>query len=397
MSSFSIATVVAFCLVIGVARVRRNKFFAVFAAVMLGVHSASTAALWPVVSAYGPVAQGLYAYLQLTTFVHFLRLSKPRMRSAPFRVLVSWPGMFFAAASFLALPWAVVAALGWTPVAAWLPFAVAFIGMVQSVYTRSEVVTLELDGNDVGALARHRRAKGPAPESLRVVQITDPHLGPFMSVARLARICQRAVEEAPDLIVLTGDFLTMESQQSADALTRALAPLQAYEGKVFACFGNHDHEVPELVRAALASNKVRLLVDEATELETDWGPVQILGADFRWREREEHLRALCEAHPRKPDVLRLLLLHDPGAFEALPEGAADLVLSGHTHGGHLGLLSLGLPHTVVSMFTKMPDHGLWARGRDRLYVHRGTGHYGFPLRVGVPAEESVLHISWRPR
>lgn len=94
----------------------------------------------------------------------------------------------------------------------------------------------------------------------------------------------------------------------------------------------------------------------------------------------------------RTDSLRLWLLHDPGAFSAIPEGEADLVLSGHTHGGHLGLLSLGLPHTIVSAATKMPDHGLWARGRDRLYVHRGTGHYGFPLRIGVPAEESVLEI-----
>ena len=85
-------------------------------------------------------------------------------------------------------------------------------------------------------------------------------------------------------------------------------------------------------------------------------------------------------------------LHDPGAFIHLPEGEADLVLSGHTHGGQVGLVSLGLPYTMMRAFVKMPDHGLWARGTDRLYVHRGTGHYGFPLRLGVPAEESVLSV-----
>ncbi|MCZ7680567.1 MAG: hypothetical protein M5U28_18100 [Sandaracinaceae bacterium] len=55
-------------------------------------------------------------------------------------------------------------------------------------------------------------------------------------------------------------------------------------------------------------------------------------------------------------------------------------------------MSLGLAWTFVSLFTSIPDHGLWARGRDRLYVHRGTGVYGFPLRVGVPAEESLLRV-----
>ena len=81
---------------------------------------------------------------------------------------------------------------------------------------------------------------------------------------------------------------------------------------------------------------------------------------------------------------------------ALPisEGEADLALSGHTHGGQVGLVSLGLPYTMMRAFVRMPDHGLWARGTDRLYVHRGTGHYGFPLRLGVPAEESVLAVHW---
>jgi hypothetical protein len=69
-----------------------------------------------------------------------------------------------------------------------------------------------------------------------------------------------------------------------------------------------------------------------------------------------------------------------------------LVLAGHTHGGQVGLLSLGLPWTMLRVLMNAPDHGLWSRGSDRLYVHRGTGHYGFPLRLGVPAEESVLSV-----
>jgi len=124
--------------------------------------------------------------------------------------------------------------------------------------------------------------------------------------------------------------------------------------------------------------------------------VQIVGLDHRWRNRERHGEVL-RAHPRPvgPDgaaALRVVLLHDPGAFRALPSGEADLVLSGHTHGGHVGLVSLGLDWTAIGVFTGMPDHGWWGQGRDRLYVHRASGHYGFPLRVGVPMEESVLEV-----
>src|SRR5262249_46668719 len=163
-------------------------------------------------------------------------------------------------------------------------------------------------------------------------------------------------------------------------------------GKVFACHGNHDHEAPALVKEALRRVGARLLVDDATLVETAAGPVQIVGMDYHFRQRKERMANVCAAHPRVPGALRLVLLHAPGAFRDLPEGEGDLVLSGHTHGGQVGLVSLGLHATMLRLFVDMPDHGLWARGPDRLYVHRGTGHYGFPLRLGVPAEESLLRV-----
>jgi len=199
-------------------------------------------------------------------------------------------------------------------------------------------------------------------------------------------------------VFLTGDFLTMESHGSPASLAEALAPLKPLEGRTFACMGNHDHEAPETVRAGLAHAGVKLLVDELAVAHTASGPVEVLGLDFLFRGRAEHLRSVTARHPRtvpegasKP-LPRIALLHDPGAFAHLPEASADLVFSGHTHGGQVGLLRLGLPYTAVSALSKVPDHGFWARGRDRLYVHRGTGQYGFPLRVGVPAEESLLLV-----
>jgi hypothetical protein len=225
------------------------------------------------------------------------------------------------------------------------------------------------------------------------VQISDPHIGPFMSVARLRRIAQRAVSRDPDLILLTGDFLTMESQHDPELLRRALAPLCAMPGRVFACRGNHDLEAPATVASALADNGIVLLVDEERVVATEAGPVQLVGMDFVWRDRQAHLERVCREHPRKPGMTRVILLHDPGAFRHLPEGEGDLVLSGHTHGGQVGLVSLGLSWTFLRLFgLRIPDHGFWARGRDRMYVHRGTGHYGFPLRLGVPAEESFLRV-----
>ena len=130
--------------------------------------------------------------------------------------------------------------------------------------------------------------------------------------------------------------------------------------------------------------------------DTPWGPVQVVGLDFTWRDRAARLESALTRLPRRENadgpMFRLLLLHDPGMFRDLPDDAADLVLSGHTHGGHVGLVAVGLDWTIIHAMSGMPDHGAWARGSDRLYVHRTTGHYGFPLRIGVPAEESVLEI-----
>jgi predicted MPP superfamily phosphohydrolase len=184
----------------------------------------------------------------------------------------------------------------------------------------------------------------------------------------------------------------MEGRGSRGSLRAALKPLRAAEGRSFAVFGNHDLEAADEVRDALEANGVRLLVDDEVSVASPLGPVQILGAHYVSRERRAHLEALCERFPRRADHLRLLLLHDPQAFHVAPQGLADLTLSGHTHGGQLGLLSLGLDWTVLRR-SSWPDHGLFARGADRLYVHRGTGFYGFPLRIGVPGEHSLLELT----
>src|SRR5262249_54963962 len=152
-----------------------------------------------------------------------------------------------------------------------------------------------------------------------------------------------------------------------------------------------DHEALAEVRHGLAANGIRLLVDDEAVADTAVGPVQILGADWVSRGHREHLAALLEHHPRRPETLRLLLLHDPLGFVHVPNGEVDLVLAGHTHGGQVGLVSLGIDWTVLTR-TPWPDQGLFAHGSNRLYVHRGTGFYGFPLRMGVPGELSVLEL-----
>lgn len=395
MSWFGALTLAGWLTVVVTAGTIRSRPFAMFVGVLVGIYSLVAAAMAPWFVAITPIFVAFHA----AVYVNFLALARPRMRPLPYRLVVSWPASFFVAGTLLAIPWAVLTAVGFHPWAPWLPYALAAVGMLQSLTTKREEIDLVIGGPAgprADRLAPHPHGSAREERPLRIVQISDPHIGPFMSVARLRRIAERAVSAKPDLVLLTGDFLTMESHSDPDLLLTALEPLRALPGKVFACHGNHDHEAPDVVARALSKNGVVLLVDEERDVETDAGPVQIVGMDFAYRDRAAHLARVCAAHPRKPGMLRIVLLHDPGAFRHLPPGEGDLVLSGHTHGGQVGLLSLGLPWTFLRLFgDKIPDHGFWARGTDRMYIHRGTGHYGFPLRLGVPAEESLVRVHRR--
>jgi predicted MPP superfamily phosphohydrolase len=341
---------------------------------------------------------------------HLLHLIRARLRGRVFRALVSVPGQTFIAASFMAGPWqlalwplrAALEAAGFGEAAAaahgldGVPYVVAAISVATSTRRITEWVTIRLGGDGPETLTRvpvtrerHRPLSDERP--LRVVQIADPHLGPWQSVRRLRSTIEDLLRHEPDLVLLTGDFLTMEGNATRGALSEALSPLRAQAGRCFAIFGNHDHEEPDQVRDALKANGVQLLIDAEACVDTRTGPVQILGADYIRKGRQERLKVLFTSHPRRAEHLRLLLLHDPSAFHHVPAGEVDLTLSGHTHGGQVGLVSLGLDWTVLSR-SRWPDHGLFARGASRLYVHRGTGFYGFPLRVGVPGEASVLEL-----
>jgi predicted MPP superfamily phosphohydrolase len=388
MSSFAWASALGWLLVVAAAHLRSRQY-AIFSAVKLGLQSLIAVALAPRFAWAWPV----FCYLQLVVHVQSLSLVRPRLWPLPYRVLVSIPAAFFGAGTLLAFPWAIARAFAVDLPWVWLPYALSLLGVVESHFTRHEEFDIVVKDEDAGVgPKRHKAGELRVARPLRIVQITDPHLGPFMSVKRLSAIARQAVARDPDLVLLTGDFLTMESQSDPELLGLALAPLAALPGRVFGCFGNHDHEAPEIVRAAFARIGGRLLIDDSALVDTPAGRVQIVGFDFCWRGRAQHLARVCAEHPRVAGALRLALLHDPGAFRHVPPGEADLVLSGHTHGGQIGLLRLGLPWTLMRVFVKAPDHGFWARGWDRLYVHRGTGHYGFPLRLGVPAEESLIRV-----
>jgi predicted MPP superfamily phosphohydrolase len=361
---------------------------------------------------FGPLVGWLFVYGIAATGLHMASLVRARLRRRWVRYAMSVPGMAMLALGALALPYLALlapirgllgladahGALATLAYLDWLPVAAVAHALATSFGARREFVRIDLAaGGEPETLRRVAalRSFAPLPPSarrpLRFVQITDPHIGPWQPVHRLRRRVEELIAHEPDLVLLTGDFLTMESNSTQGALAQALAPLSNLRGRCFAIFGNHDHEAPEEVQRALAANGIRLLIDAEAVVETPAGAVQIVGADHYWEEREERVPALLKRFPRRPGHLRLFLLHDPLGFRSVPKGEVDLTLSGHTHGGQIGLVSFGLDWTVLSR-SRWPDHGLFGHGASRLYVHRGTGFYGFPLRVGVPGELSLVEL-----
>jgi predicted MPP superfamily phosphohydrolase len=202
--------------------------------------------------------------------------------------------------------------------------------------------------------------------------------------------------ERADLIAITGDFLTLRTQRDWSPVIRFIERLRAAEG-VYACLGNHDVEVADELTASLRAGGVTVLRDEVAWLSERDGrhPVAIGGLEWRaGRDAQQGygraFAGICAA--AGGDGPAIALCHQPSAFRSVPPAFGGIMLAGHLHGGQIGVSWGHGGVSILRLFGKY-DQGLFARGRAWLYSHRGTGVYGFPLRVGVPAEIAVLTLA----
>jgi hypothetical protein len=230
-----------------------------------------------------------------------------------------------------------------------------------------------------------------ALDGLRVVHLSDIHVGTGMTRERLLRVAELTNWCRPDLVAHTGDFLTHRSGDFDAPLYETLARIHAPFGQ-WACLGNHDYDDPERLARRLGDAGVVVLRNRLTRVEMAGHALEIGGAEFlfgRAPRRAVYGRLIADWGPRD-GTPRLLLNHDPSAFTALVSDAANLVLSGHTHGGHVGIQLGGSRALTVIGLLGLPDQGLFARGDMRLFVTRCVGFYGYPMRVGIPPEIAVL-------
>lgn len=232
-----------------------------------------------------------------------------------------------------------------------------------------------------------------ALDGMRVAHLSDIHVGGAMNRSRLLHVAALTVAARPDAVFHTGDFLTHRGGDFDAPLYEALARIRAPYGQ-WACLGNHDFDdVRRLVRG-LGEAGVVTLRDEVTKLSVLGQELEIAGLDFAFDRFDQaaHYGRIFGRWGERPDRPRLLLNHDPRGFAAVPDRCADLVLSGHTHGGHIGIqLAPGHALTAVAL-AGIPDQGIFRRAEMSLFVTRCVGFYGYPMRLGIPPEIAILTL-----
>lgn len=227
-------------------------------------------------------------------------------------------------------------------------------------------------------------------EGFRIVQLSDLHVSSVFTGERVRRIVERTNALEADLIALTGDFVDGTPERRGQDL-RALSELRAKYG-VFGIEGNHEHYVdydgwmrflPELGMTWLANDAVNIDVNGVD--------LAVIGltdpmAQRYGREMPDIDKALKKVSPEAR--LRLVLSHQPKYAKAY-EDKADVMLSGHTHGGQVIALE-----PIVSKLNNGFVAGLYRVGNLQLYVNQGTDVWnGFLLRLGTVGEITVLRLT----
>jgi predicted MPP superfamily phosphohydrolase len=221
---------------------------------------------------------------------------------------------------------------------------------------------------------------------LTIAQITDVHIGPTIGRGFIESVVDRVNALSPDVIVITGDLV----DGSVEDLREHAAPLARLKAKhgVFFVTGNHEYYsgvddwLDELRRLG-----IRPLRNERVSIEHEGDSIDLAGIDDFSAKGGGHGPDLPRALAgRDPSRELVLLAHQPRAIQEAAKLGVGLQLSGHTHGGQLW------PWTYLVFLQQPYVAGLHRHGDSQIYVSRGTGYWGPPMRVGAPAEITELTL-----
>jgi predicted MPP superfamily phosphohydrolase len=231
---------------------------------------------------------------------------------------------------------------------------------------------------------------------VRIAQLSDFHCGPHIPTGYLEGAIERTTAEKPDLVALTGDYIDRGPEHVGTA-AKLFRDLKAPLG-VFAVLGNHDFSVhtargarrhPELHRRvtdALGTEGVDVLRNRSVRVEHNGAGLMVAGVDDLWSGESDPDAALAGTCANTP---RVVLAHNPQSAEQFAGHRADVILSGHTHGGQINWPGLG--RLLLGKKARRWAAGLYPLGAGHLYVNTGVG-FGWRFRFGVRPELAVFTL-----
>ncbi len=242
----------------------------------------------------------------------------------------------------------------------------------------------------------------PQLDGLRIAQLSDIHIGDYMPPREIARAVAIANDLRPDISFVTGDFVSSEGDP-LDACITELSRLRAPLG-VWGCNGNHEiyAGVEDEAERLFREKGMRLLRATNTVIEHHGGRFNLMGVDYQ----RDHMTSGEPAGPMlheiehliRRDMPNVLLSHNPNSFHRAAELGIELSLAGHTHGGQVKFEIVDhsiSPARLISPFTaglyRLPMNGDRSQ-KAALYVNRGLGTLGLPVRIGVPPEITLLTL-----
>ena len=235
----------------------------------------------------------------------------------------------------------------------------------------------------------------PGLDGLRMVQISDLHAGPLVRAEQVQRWRRLAEGERPELLLITGDIvdsLPHEADPVAEAFRGFRAPLGCY-----AILGNHDYFTdPRPIWRSLEGIGVGFLENRHALVERRGGTLALVGLQDPMA-RHGRFRDIAFGPGPRPDLAaagipdgawRLCLSHRPSDWHLARQTGAPLTLSGHTHGGQVNLI----PGVSSALMLGRYTQGLYREDDRTLYVNRGLGVVGLPIRIGAPPEITVITL-----
>jgi len=225
----------------------------------------------------------------------------------------------------------------------------------------------------------------PALDGFRIVQLSDLHHSPFTSRGQIERAVETANSLQPDIVALTGDYVSKEREYAAPC-AELLGRLRPKHG-VFAVLGNHDHWTDAaLITDLFRAEGITVLVNQGMRFERNGAAFWLAGVDDTMVGLEDLPLALAGSSATE---FKLLLAHNPIILRRAARAGVDLVLSGHTHGGQVSLRS---DRNAAGRQRRRLLKGLARQGETQIYVTRGLGTVVLPVRFGCPPEVSLLEL-----